>query len=88
MRLLSKAVLLAFVLSAFSTAGFAAEEKPGAAGEGGMPSFTEADKDKSGSVEQSEAAGIAGLDFTSADKDKDGKLSRSEYEAATKAKKK
>lgn len=87
MRHLSKAVLFAFALSAFSTVGFSAEEKdkPGGAGAAGMPSFTQADKDKSGSVEQSEAAGIAGLDFTTADKDKDGKLSRSEFEAATKA---
>lgn len=88
MRLLSKAVLFAFALSAFSTLGFSAEEKPGAAGEAGMPSFTEADQDKNGAVEQSEAAGIQGLNFSAADTDKDGKLSRSEYEAATKAGKK
>jgi len=85
MRLLSKVVLFVFALFAFSTVGFAAEQKPGAAGGPGMPSFSQADKDKSGSVEQSEAAGIAGLDFATADKDKDGKLSRSEFEAATKA---
>lgn len=86
MKLLSRAVLFAFALSAVSATGFAAQDKPGAAGggAGGMPSFTQADKDKSGAVEQSEAAGIAGLDFSKADKDKDGKLSRSEFEAATK----
>lgn len=73
MRLLSKAVLFAFALFAFSTVGFSAQEKPGAAGAGGeagMPSFSQADKDKSGAVEQSEAAGIPGLDFATADKDK------------------
>lgn len=50
------------------------------------PSFSQADKDGSGSIERSEAAGIAGIDFSSADRDGDGKLSRSEYEAATQRK--
>jgi hypothetical protein len=50
------------------------------------PSFSKADKDGSGSVERSEAAGLAGIDFSSADRDGDGKLSRSEYEAASKGK--
>ena len=82
MRLLN-AVLFAFGLSAFSTV---IAQESGAAGEAaGMPSFSQADKDKSGAVEQSEAAEITGLDLTSADKDGDGKLSRSEFEAATKA---
>lgn len=83
---LTRLVLFAFALSTVSAAGFAAQEKPGAAGGGAgeMPSFTQADKDKSGSVEQGEASGIAGLDFSKADKDKDGKLSRSEYEGAMK----
>ncbi|MFL6622845.1 MAG: hypothetical protein ACJ8J7_12050 [Sulfurifustaceae bacterium] len=45
-------------------------------------SFGEADKNRSGFIEQDEASGIQGLDFTTADADKDGKLSRSEFEAA------
>ncbi|BAU47531.1 hypothetical protein SVA_0952 [Sulfurifustis variabilis] len=50
------------------------------------PSFSKADRDGSGSIEQSEAAGLAGIDFSSADRDGDGKLSRSEYEAAAQRK--
>lgn len=87
MKFVSKAVVVAFALSAVSSVGFAAGEKGGGAagaGAGGMPSFTEADKDSSGSIERSEAQSITGLDFSSADADSDGKLSRSEYEAATK----
>lgn len=50
------------------------------------PSFSKADKDGSGAIEEKEAAGLAGIDFSSADRDGDGRLSRSEYEAATKRK--
>jgi hypothetical protein len=87
-------ISLALALSAASAVVVAAEETPGtggyeqdstAAGSGsstGMPSFEEADKDQSGSIEMSETAGIGGLDISAADTDHDGKLSRSEYEAA------
>lgn len=50
---------------------------------GEMPSFSRADRDASGAIEQDEADQIEGLDFMSADTDRDRQLSRSEYEAAT-----
>ncbi|MFL6712657.1 MAG: DUF2959 family protein [Sulfurifustis sp.] len=68
----------------------AAPAAAGAAGAAGsaaaaMPAFSQADRNKSGAIEQDEASGIAGLDFQAADRDKDGKLSQSEYEAVKKA---
>ncbi|BAU47808.1 hypothetical protein SVA_1233 [Sulfurifustis variabilis] len=57
----------------------------GAAATAAIPSFTQADRDQSGAIEQGEAGAIQGLDFSSADRDGDGRLSQSEYEAATKA---
>lgn len=55
------------------------------AGAAPMPSFSQADRNKSGAIEPDEATAIAGLDFKSADTNKDGKLNESEYEAARKA---
>ncbi|BAU47416.1 hypothetical protein SVA_0837 [Sulfurifustis variabilis] len=82
-RIVPTFVALAF--SAASALAVAAEQET-LTGDSGppaaMPSFEQADKDKSGSVEASETTGIAGLDLTAADKDNDGKLSRSEYESA------
>lgn len=49
-----------------------------------MPSFSQADRDASGAIEQDEAGQIQGLDFSSADTDQDSKLSETEYEAARK----
>lgn len=57
---------------------------PAGAATAAAPSFTQADRDASGAIEQGEAAGIPGLDFSSADRDGDGRLSQSEYEAAMK----
>lgn len=56
---------------------------PAGAATAAIPSFTQADRDASGAIEQGEAANIRGLDFSSADTDGDGRLSQSEYEAAT-----
>lgn len=92
-------MFIALAFSAASMTALAAEERPGAASPGSgqessmsesgsataMPSFEQADQDGSGSVEISEATGIAGLDMSAADTDSDGKLSRSEYEAAQKS---
>lgn len=50
----------------------------------GSASFSQADKDRNGAVDSSEAASITGLDFTTADTDQNGRLSRSEFEAAVK----
>ena len=47
--------------------------------------FGEADKNRSGFIEQDEGGGVAGLDFPSADADRDGRLSMSEFEAATRS---
>lgn len=55
-----------------------------AAATAAIPSFTQADRNASGAIEQGEAANIPGLDFSSADTDSDGRLSQSEYEAAVK----
>lgn len=65
----------------------AAPAATGAAGSSAaaMPSFSEADRNKSGAIEQDEAGRIPGLDFPAADQNKDGRLSQSEYEAAKKA---
>lgn len=48
-----------------------------------MPSFSQADSDSNGAIDQTEAGSITGLDMSSADSNGDGKLSRTEYEAAT-----
>lgn len=54
------------------------------ASSGQWSSFSEVDKDGSGFIEQSEAAGAPELDFISADVDNDQRISRAEYEAAKK----
>lgn len=98
MKFLNKAVLFAFAFSAVSGTAFAAgadkpkaQSSPGATSgaSGGASgsatgSFGDADKDRNGFVDASEASGISGLNFSSADTDADGKLSRSEFEAAMK----
>lgn len=48
-----------------------------------MPSFSQADSDSNGAIDQSEAGAITGLDMSTADRNADGQLSRTEYEAAT-----
>jgi len=45
--------------------------------------FGEADKNRSGFIEEDEASEVQGLDFMQADADRDGRLSLSEFEAAT-----
>lgn len=47
-----------------------------------LPSFSQADRNASGAIEQEEAGQIQGLDFSSVDNNRDGKLSETEYEAA------
>lgn len=55
-------------------------------GEGAqLPSFSEADRDSSGSIEREEVDAVPGIDFSSADLDGDGRLSETEYEAARSA---
>lgn len=46
------------------------------------PSFSEADRDSSGSIEREEVDAVPGIDFSEADLDADGRLSQMEYEAA------
>lgn len=48
-----------------------------------MPSFSQADSDGNGVIDQNEAGAVTGLDMSSADSNSDGQLSRTEYEAAT-----
>ena len=45
--------------------------------------FGEADKNRSGFIEEDEAASVEGLNLSTADADQDGRLSISEFEAAT-----
>ncbi|BAU47422.1 hypothetical protein SVA_0843 [Sulfurifustis variabilis] len=55
----------------------------GMSGSGGdVPSFSQADRDSSGSIEREEVDAIPGIDFSSSDLDSDGRLSQTEYEAA------
>lgn len=88
-----KSLALTVALSSMLVVGCAAwdrmtgrDDAAGGTARSAAPSFSQADKDGSGAIEQSEATGLAGIDFSSADRDGDGKLSRSEYEAATKRK--
>ena len=83
----SSRVLLALAFSAASTVAVAAQHmKPGAGetagGEGGIPSFSQIDKDNSGFIESKEAQGVAGLDMKTADADNDGTINPEEFEYA------
>lgn len=61
-------------------AGVAVAAMPGA--KASAPPFEQIDLNKDGSLSQSEAAAVPGLDFKKADTNHDNKLSRAEYEAA------
>lgn len=89
----SKAWLVAVAFSAVAASAYAGDKmgKDGSAGAAkGEPvtsgvsttSFKDADTDRNGAVDSTEAGAISGLDFSSADADSDGKLSRSEFESA------
>lgn len=94
----NKVWIVALAVSALSTpAVFAAGEKMGGESStgsttsqvepvsgAGSASFSQADKDKNGAIDSSEASAVTGLDFTSADTDQNGRLSKTEFEAAVK----
>lgn len=78
----SAAFLPAVAAERTGSGGYEAETETGSETAVAMPRLEQADRNGSGSVEISEATGIAGLDMSAADTDRDGKLSRSEYESA------
>lgn len=91
----NKAWLVAVAFSAVAASAYAGDKmgKDGAAkgepvtsgastGSSSVTSFRDADTDRSGAIDSTEAGAISGLDFSNADADNDGKLSRSEFEAA------
>ena len=76
-----------YPLAGLAAAGAAADSAPagGAGGANGSApatmSFSEADRDSNGFVDEGEAQRVPGLDLAGMDSDQDGRLSRSEFEA-------
>jgi EF hand len=73
-----KFIAALFTLLLFSGVSLAA--MPG--GKSSAPPFQQIDLNRDGSLSQSEAAAVPGLDFKKADTNHDNKLSRAEYQTA------
>lgn len=73
MSMIKKSAALAVTVMSLAGAAYAVAQ---------WPSFQDADKDKSGTLESKEAKAIKDLDFKAVDTDRDGKVSQQEYEMA------